>query len=161
MMCTQGIASSNSGTALVHTFIDKPYNRTGFTLVSAVPQQVLGPPSGQFSKVLNPQISCKCSCTIELLAGVAQLARTAVQVARAALAAIDLRLHSASHPRLGVVDHISCHPLGAGAVLSSATEAAKLIGTAAVPDHETQLVSNKLTFQLNFISRNASCCHNL
>ncbi|BDA46386.1 probable formimidoyltransferase-cyclodeaminase [Coccomyxa sp. Obi] len=91
----KGVASTDTGTALVHTFIDKPYNRTGFTLASPGPQQ---------------------------------LARTAVHLARAALAAIDLRLHSASHPRLGVVDHISCHPLGTGATLSSATEAARLIG---------------------------------
>ena len=29
----------------------------------------------------------------------------------AALSSLDLRAHTASHPRLGVVDHISCHPL--------------------------------------------------
>jgi hypothetical protein len=32
-------------------------------------------------------------------------------VAEAALAAIDLRTHGATHPRLGAVDHISCHPV--------------------------------------------------
>lgn len=70
-----------------------------------------------------------------------QLARTAVQLARAALAAIDLRLHSASHPRLGVVDHISCHPLGTGAALSTAAEAARLIGKIEEsPPHNTAAV---------------------
>lgn len=41
------------------------------------------------------------------------LAAAAVEVARAALTAVDLRRHAATHPRLGAVDHISCHPLPA------------------------------------------------
>lgn len=40
------------------------------------------------------------------------VAGAALEVSRRALQAIDLRLHEASHPRLGVVDHISIHPLG-------------------------------------------------
>ena len=42
---------------------------------------------------------------------VPQLAAAAVALARAAVAALDLRAHAATHPRLGTVDHISCHPL--------------------------------------------------
>jgi glutamate formiminotransferase len=57
-----------------------------------------------------------------------QLAGAALLLARAALAVLDLRQHAATHPRLGTVDHISCHPLGAQAVLQSAAEAARLIG---------------------------------
>ena len=43
------------------------------------------------------------------------LANAAVTLARAALASVDLRRHAATHPRLGAVDHISCHPLTAPA----------------------------------------------
>lgn len=142
MMSPQGIASGDSGTALVHTFIDKPYNRTGFTLASPVPQQVLGPPLACLTDVLDiADIAETTYSQQDIVTGLmgaflAQLARTAVQLARAALAAIDLRLHSASHPRLGVVDHISCHPLATDAALSSATEVARLIGTTtAIPGH--------------------------
>ena len=53
-----------------------------------------------------------------------QLAAAAVGLARAALAALDLRQHVATHPRLGTVDHISCHPLpllaGESAVVAGA-----------------------------------------
>jgi glutamate formiminotransferase len=35
----------------------------------------------------------------------------AAALSRAALSCIDLREHDATHPRLGVVDHVSCHPL--------------------------------------------------
>ncbi|KAI8464470.1 MAG: phosphatase 2C-like domain-containing protein [Monoraphidium minutum] len=50
------------------------------------------------------------------------LASAVVTVAEAALAAVDLRAHDATHPRLGAVDHISCHPVppGGGAASSGA-----------------------------------------
>lgn len=35
----------------------------------------------------------------------------AAALSRAALSCINLREHDATHPRLGVVDHVSCHPL--------------------------------------------------
>lgn len=38
--------------------------------------------------------------------------RASLDVSRRALRTIDLRMHEASHPRIGVVDHISIHPLG-------------------------------------------------
>jgi glutamate formiminotransferase len=53
-----------------------------------------------------------------------QLAAAAVGLARAALAALDLRQHAATHPRLGTVDHISCHPLPLTAGASAATAGA-------------------------------------
>ncbi|KAK9807717.1 hypothetical protein WJX72_007104 [[Myrmecia] bisecta] len=40
-----------------------------------------------------------------------QLCLAAAAVAQTALQLIDLRKHAASHPRVGVVDHISVHPL--------------------------------------------------
>jgi len=43
-------------------------------------------------------------------------------VCQQALAALDLRTHEASHPRVGVVDHVSCSPLGS----ATSEEAGKL-----------------------------------
>lgn len=43
------------------------------------------------------------------------VAEASLEVSRRALRAIDLRKHEASHPRIGVVDHVSVHPLGEGA----------------------------------------------
>ena len=37
--------------------------------------------------------------------------QTVLAVAAAALPQLDLRVHDASHPRVGVVDHVSCHAL--------------------------------------------------
>lgn len=42
------------------------------------------------------------------------VARASIEVSRQALRSIDLRSHEASHPRIGVVDHVSMHPLGEG-----------------------------------------------
>jgi len=78
----QTVASTATpATSLANVFIDRPYNRSNFTLVSRYPDS---------------------------------LAEAVVSLSRAALSEIDLQLHSATHPRLGVVDHISCHPLSHG-----------------------------------------------
>ena len=42
-----------------------------------------------------------------------QLAAAVVALTQEALQLLDLRQHTATHPRLGTVDHISCHPLTA------------------------------------------------
>ena len=60
-----------------------------------------------------------------------QLASAAVQLARAAIELLDLRQHAASHPRLGVVDHVSLQPAGSGSALDAAAEAAQAIGAVA------------------------------
>lgn len=64
-----------------------------------------------------------------------QLAAAAARLSKAALRLLDLRHHSATHPRLGVVDHISCHPLAApgplleaGAGMQQAANLARAIG---------------------------------
>ena len=44
-----------------------------------------------------------------------------MRLSRAALQLLDLRRHDASHPRLGVVDHIALHPLG-GLAPAAATQ---------------------------------------
>ncbi len=53
------------------------------------------------------------------------VAAASIEVSRRALRAVDLRQHEASHPRIGVVDHVSVHPLGEGG-----EEAAKEAGLA-------------------------------
>jgi glutamate formiminotransferase len=85
------------GALLANTFIDSPYHRTSFTLLSR---------------------------------SAGGLAAAATALARAALAAIDLRAHEASHPRLGAVDHISCHPLMPATAegMAAAAQAARAIG---------------------------------
>lgn len=49
-------------------------------------------------------------------------------VCREALLALDLQSHSASHPRVGVVDHISCNPLGAATCEEAGHLAARVGG---------------------------------
>jgi Formiminotransferase domain, N-terminal subdomain len=57
-----------------------------------------------------------------------QLADAVVALSRAALRELDLRQHDATHPRLGIVDHISCQPVGPEATLSDAASVAIRIG---------------------------------
>lgn len=49
-----------------------------------------------------------------------QLASAVAAVSDAALAAIDLRRHDATHPRLGALDHVSVHPVPEGLDLGPA-----------------------------------------
>lgn len=57
-----------------------------------------------------------------------QLANTIQALACKALASIVLTAHTAQHPRLGVLDHVSVHPLGSEASLPLAAQAATAIG---------------------------------
>lgn len=57
------------------------------------------------------------------------VAAASIELSREALRTIDLRLHEASHPRIGVVDHVSVHPLGEGGE-EAAKEAGLTIATA-------------------------------
>ncbi|WIA12498.1 hypothetical protein OEZ85_012531 [Tetradesmus obliquus] len=58
----------------------------------------------------------------------AELTAAVLAVAEAALSALDLRSHAADHPRLGVLDHVSLHPLGQQATLQQAADAATSLG---------------------------------
>ncbi|GLC34785.1 hypothetical protein PLESTB_001163800 [Pleodorina starrii] len=91
----QAEASATEHVALANVFVDAPYNRTGFTLVST------------HADLLTAAV---------------------VRLSRAALRLLDLRSHAATHPRLGVVDHISLHPLG-----SLVKRPAAAAGAAAAP----------------------------
>ena len=46
-----------------------------------------------------------------------------MRLAGAALRAVDLRTHTATHPRLGTVDHILCSTLGCAGVQAAARAA--------------------------------------
>jgi hypothetical protein len=70
------------------------------------------------------------SCGIDAHAAL-QLASATVRLARAAIDILDLRQHAASHPRLGVVDHVSLQPAGSEATLAAAAEVAGAIGAQA------------------------------
>lgn len=90
-------------TVIVKKFEDGAYNRVRYTMVSYVAHDSTGCP------IYSP------------------LHQTVVAMAEAAFAAINLELHSGTHPRLGVVDDIIFHPLGR----SSLDEAAWLAKTVA------------------------------
>ncbi|KAK4786564.1 hypothetical protein SAY86_010397 [Trapa natans] len=83
-------------------FPDRAYNRVRYTLVSYVVHDSSGCP------VYSP------------------LQRAVVAMAEAAYGAIDLELHSGTHPRLGVVDEIAFHPL-ARASMDEASWLAKAV----------------------------------
>lgn len=70
------------------------------------------------------------------------LQRAVLSVARAAMEAIDMRQHDAQHPRLGAVDHISCHPLTAEPLSSAASAAAA--GTGGFARRVAETVSGEL-----------------
>ncbi|CAM9544635.1 unnamed protein product [Ectocarpus fasciculatus] len=58
------------------------------------------------------------------------VARASVEVSRRAVRAIDLLEHEATHPRIGVVDHVSVHPLGGDGSQGIARKAGLDIATA-------------------------------
>ena len=78
-------ACATHGARVVNVFRDVEYNRTGFTLGVRV---------GAEGDAAEP------------------LGAAATALAERALSLVDLRDHAATHPRCGVVDHISCHAVG-------------------------------------------------
>lgn len=87
--------------AILNKFEDETYNRVGYTVVSK----------------LSPKPSSSDSCPLR---------GTLFSMVKTAFETIDLELHSGSHPRLGVVDHICFHPL-VGASLEHTAGIAKLL----------------------------------
>lgn len=71
--------------AVINKFKDEAYNRVGYTLVS------------YFDTTLLPDVT--------------PLKNAVLSMVKAAFESINLELHSGTHPRLGVVDHICFHPL--------------------------------------------------
>lgn len=87
---------------IINKFEDAAYNRVGYTLVS------------ELDSVANAQ---SCNLTNAVLAMV-----------KAAFDTVDFELHSGTHPRLGVVDHICFHPL-VDASLDQAASTARCLAT--------------------------------
>ncbi|KAH7662189.1 Glutamate formimidoyltransferase protein [Dioscorea alata] len=87
---------------ITNIFKDEVYNRVGYTIVSHV----------------NPASSSLNTSS--------PLKKAVFSMVKAALEAIDLELHSGTHPRVGVVDHICFHPL-AQASLDQAAGLAKSV----------------------------------
>ena len=79
-------ACAKHGARVVNVFRDVEYNRTGFTL--------------------GVRVGVGDADAAEPLGAVA------TTLAEKALSLVDLREHAATHPRCGVVDHISCHAVG-------------------------------------------------
>lgn len=97
--CIERAAKLIPEAPIINEFEDETYNRVGYTLVSK----------------LSPDPSSPSPLRIAVFSMV-----------RAALESIDLELHSGSHPRLGVVDHICFHPLLSASLDQAATVAKSL-----------------------------------
>ncbi|KAK7839805.1 formimidoyltransferase-cyclodeaminase [Quercus suber] len=95
-------ARLNPETVIVSKFEDQAYNRTWYTLVSYVVQDITG------RAIYSP------------------LQQAVLAMVEAAFGAINLELHSGTYPRLGVVDEILFHPL-ARASLDDAAWLAKAV----------------------------------
>ncbi|KAL2920647.1 Glutamate formimidoyltransferase [Bienertia sinuspersici] len=87
---------------IINKFEDETYNRVGYTLVSKLP----------------PNSS----------SDICPLKDAAFAMVESALKNVDFNMHSGSHPRLGVVDHICYHPL-ANASLEQTANIAKSLAT--------------------------------
>ncbi|WJX69203.1 hypothetical protein P8452_53484 [Trifolium repens] len=88
---------------IINKFEDVTYNRVGYTLVS------------EFVSVPNNEESC-------------HLTNAVLAMVKAAFDTIDFEVHSGTHPRLGVVDHICFHPL-VDASLGHAASTARSLAT--------------------------------
>ncbi|KAL8233224.1 hypothetical protein R6Q57_003002 [Mikania cordata] len=116
--------------AIVNKFEDEIYNRVGYTLVS-----------NSSSSTIDSSSSLK---------------HAVFSMVKAAFEAIDFDLHSGSHPRLGVVDHICFHPLASTSleqVAMTARALAKDIGSMLEVPTYTYGAAHKEQRSLDFIRR--------
>ena len=115
---------------LVKTFVDAPYNRTGFTFAvrtDGVEDDVddermrRGTTTSSSSTAANAR--AKRNDVVSRL-----VANKVHEVAQSAFLEIgSFRKHSATHPRLGIVDHVSVHPIGT-CDMDAAKAAARAVG---------------------------------
>ncbi|KAL8253383.1 hypothetical protein R6Q59_037076 [Mikania micrantha] len=116
--------------AIVNKFEDEIYNRVGYTLVS-----------NSSSSTIDSSSSLK---------------HAVFSMVKAAFEAIDFDLHSGSHPRLGVVDHICFHPLASTSleqVAMTARALAKDVGSMLEVPTYTYGAAHKEQRSLDFIRR--------
>lgn len=107
-----------------------PLSRTSFSLLDALADAATtkDPGSAGLIRQFRDEQYHRTGFTIGGVCPLA-VARASIEVSRQALRNIDLRLHEASHPRLGAVDHVSVHPLGEGGE-KLARQAGLIIATA-------------------------------
>eukprot|EP00958_Prasinococcus_capsulatus_P017036 scaffold1911_cov397-Prasinococcus_capsulatus_cf.AAC.17 len=112
------VVSQVEGTKLLRTFIDEAYGRTGFTIASlgcAMPLSdptLVGSDHFQGADTQTGSVATQLAASWESRTG---LAPAVTELVKESLRSIDLSSHRASHPRLGVIDHIAFHPLGCSA----------------------------------------------
>ncbi|CAM6128471.1 unnamed protein product [Calypogeia fissa] len=87
-------ARGQSLAPLLHVFNDRDYNRVGYTSAGSLPAQSL---KQEAWSQLYPSFPLRTTVT---------------ETVTAALESIDLQEHSGTHPRIGVVDHVTFDALG-------------------------------------------------
>lgn len=115
---------------LVKTFVDAPYNRTGFTFAvrtdgveDDVDDETMRRGTTTSSSSTAANARAKQNDVVSRL-----VANKVHEVAQSAFLEIgSFRKHSATHPRLGIVDHVSVHPIGT-CDMDAAKAAARAVG---------------------------------
>ena len=123
---------NNRRVRLVKTFVDEPYNRTGFTFAvrtddfdDDVEEKIEEADDDNRWRRRNNR-SNTASTSSKILSRL--ISDKVTEVAQSACTEIgSFQKHSATHPRVGIVDHVSVHPIGA-CEMEVATEAARAIG---------------------------------
>jgi glutamate formiminotransferase len=121
---------NNRRVRLVKTFVDEPYNRTGFTFAvrtddfdDDVEEKIEEADDNNRWRRNNRSNTASTSSKISRL-----ISDKVTEVAQSACTEIgSFQKHSATHPRVGIVDHVSVHPIGA-CEMEVATEAARAVG---------------------------------
>ena len=120
---------NNRRVRLVKTFVDEPYNRTGFTFAvrtddfDDVEEKIEEADDNRWRRRNNRSNTASTSSKISRL-----ISDKVTEVAQSACTEIgSFQKHSATHPRVGIVDHVSVHPIGA-CEMEVATEAARAVG---------------------------------
>ena len=115
---------NNNAVKLVKIFIDEPYNRTGFTFAVRTDDDFDAVKGGDNTlMVLDGKANKGQRKKVSRL-----IANKVHELATSAFMEIgSFKKHSATHPRLGIVDHVSMHPIGT-CDMDVAKEAARAVG---------------------------------
>ncbi|VAH08704.1 unnamed protein product [Triticum turgidum subsp. durum] len=100
------IGQKDPEVVLLSKFEDEYYNRVRYTLVSYITSE-----SSTGEAVFSP------------------IRKVLLAMIEAAFSAINLEVHSGTHPRIGVVDDMSFHPLSQAATMEDAAQLAKLVAS--------------------------------
>ncbi|KAF6990789.1 hypothetical protein CFC21_007947 [Triticum aestivum] len=100
------IGQKDPEVVLLNKFEDEYYNRVRYTLVSYITNE-----SSTGGAVFSP------------------IRKVLLAMIEAAFSAINLEVHCGTHPRIGVVDDISFHPLNQADTIEDAAQLAKLVAS--------------------------------